>query len=296
MLSSTSRPVASVQLPFLKPRQPVRYLVQTNTVSMMGTWEQEYTNESVYQLTVLESSAAGCTVEVNRSGFRQTPTDGLGRLDADMASLLDRLLLRLGPNGALVAVQNKPDLLQRFQGLRPNLKLRYLNDPHITPDLIDNLDTILREEGHLERVLSHAPELNLLLPACYNRPLPAEPGLAWEGQSQCSNVLGSLSIPLRTRTLRLADLPADVAVALQTEGEFDELRFEFDNARTILQTLTGKIDIDPTPDVEYLESFEFDHQGQLLYAGRFVVYSVPGVFQGKIVTTVAPDLPVSAAS
>lgn len=286
MTHPTTTPPLSGALEFPTSRQPRRYAVQTDTLSVLGNWQYENTTDSVYQLTYLSASPEAGQVEVKRTQFKQTNSQGFSRLDGDVARLADHLLLRLAPTGQLTNVLNRADLQERFRALRPNLKLRYLNDPQITPALIDNLGTILDEEGHLERILTQSPELGLLLPPLVHQTFPTEPAPGTPGTKVLANVFSTLALPLLTRTRRIATPPDDVAISLQVEGQFDQTQYAFDDARKAMQTLTGQIDVDPTPTVQYLESYEFDTQHHLLHAGRLAVYGVPGVFMTKIVTTV----------
>ena len=293
MLITSSRTLPATNLPLYlalpTQKSSQRYIVQVDTESQLGGWS--YTNTAETQLTVSRNGvqAGRYAVGIQATNFRQTNSEGLNRLGADMVRLKAQLALTLAPSGQVTAVDNRAALAANYAALRPKWLARYEGDEQITPQLIDDIGRVFDEGSNLVQVLAQSPELALLLPDFYDRTYSM--GTNQTGRVVMPNVLITAPIPLITKLVRRLPQYPDVALDLQVTGELDRAAYAYDDIRTMLQEMTGEVTIDPTPDVQFVDTYEFNAGHELLYAARFFTCIFPGVFMTKIIVSLRPDLP-----
>ncbi|CCG99910.1 hypothetical protein FAES_1901 [Fibrella aestuarina BUZ 2] len=270
---------------------PRSYLIRTDTEMYVGDLSYHNVSEARLQLVRPESSR----VVMRSLSYRQTNNEGEHQKEAALAQLRHTLSLTLWPDGRINSLGNQPELLTRYRAIRANWRKQYPTDNDFTPAHLESIERVFADPDHLIRTISQAPEFELLLPAIYDRiytydqPIAGPPAII-------TPLTGSLTMPLQTTIVRRKPQYPDVALDLMLTGQLDKTLFPFDDARRWLQTLTGVVDIDPMPSLQYILTFEFDKQGNLLYAGRFVTCIYENVAMSKMVTTVGPDSPVSSAT
>ena len=279
------QPPFALTLPTLSSTRS--YLVDVDTEAYIGAWSYKNRSEIRYQLIREVATSNGQRLAVRSSGFRQINNEGLHRLDANMARLKQTLDLTLASSGQLQSVDNQADILNRFQPVRADWLRRYANDDFITPGVIDGVNTVLATPDQLVRTLSQSMDLGLLLPPIFQQAYTIGSPVAGP-TLELPRALATLSLPLTTTITRRPPTYPDVALDLVVTGQLDMKRFAFDEARTLLQQMTGVVEIDPTPDVQYIDTFEFDKTHQLLYAGRFVTVIFPEIAMSKTVVTISP--------
>ncbi|MEZ0611500.1 hypothetical protein ACAW74_23515 [Fibrella sp. WM1] len=262
---------------------PRTYLIRTDTERYVGDLSYHNVSEARLQLVRPESSR----VELRSLSYRQTNNEGENRMDAALAQLRHTLSLTLWPSGRIDSIENQPELLDRYKTIRASWQKQHPADKDFSPAHLEAIGRVFADPDHLIRTISQAPELELLLPAIYdrtytyNQPVAGPPAFI-------TPLTGSLVMPLKTTIVRRKPHYPDVALDLMLTGELDEKQFPFDEARRWLQTLTGVVDIDPTPAIQYILTFEFDRQHNLLHAGRFVTCIYEHVAMSKVITQVGP--------
>lgn len=282
-----AQPAVRLSLP--TDATPRTYRIKTDVEMHIGALTYENQQDMRLQFTPRPNRRAS----VRGLSFTQTNRTGEHRLDPDLAKLRHNLSLTRHPSGRIDTLDNHAELLAQFRALRTDYQRRFPNDPDLSPAFLGALDTLFADPDHLIRSLGQSPEFELLLPALYEQDYaydqPTDGPMAF-----IAPLAGTLLVPLQTTLTRRPPQYPDVALDLLLTGRIDEARFPFDDTRTLLQELTGVVDIDPVPEIQYLLTFEFDRRHHLLHAGRFVTCIYENVAMSKVITMLGPDQPAPA--
>lgn len=163
MSVSTGTPLIQLSLP-VSP-VPRSYLVRTDVELYVG--DLAYHNQVETRLQLSRPAARQATVR--GLSFRQTNNEGEHRIEGELARLRHHLNLALGPDGRPEAVVNQPELLGNLKALRADWQRRFPDDRDLSPVFFDSLEAVFADPARLVRSLSESPELDLLLPALYDR-------------------------------------------------------------------------------------------------------------------------------
>ena len=212
----------------------------------------------------------------------QTPAQGSARLTAELAPLLEKLVLETDATGRLVRVVNKPALRRQWADLLPQLRAKYRRDPDIPPALLAQLGQVLDGDDVLETTLVHSPEYGLLFPRLYGQPFSLAVPVA--GAARLPGFIGEIDLPLRTEAL-LADgdaLPG-MAGIVRVAGEVDGSRYPAAEARQVLCTLTDRPNLDTRLNALHHEQYTFGSHHELLEATRYTRAEIPGVVGRQLI-------------
>lgn len=238
-------------------------------------------NESASQLRLRRTlrqvtPTGGFIFELTTLARVQTPMAGAAGLSAELAPLLETLIIETDATGRLVHVANKNQLRTQWAALLPRLQAKYRQDPDVPPALLTQLGQVLDGDDALETVLARSPEYGLLFPPLYGQPLSTDTPLP--GSAVLSRFVGELDLPLRTETLLEAASPSgDVAGTVRVAGEVDEPHYAADEARRALCALTDQPNLDTSVVALHQETYTFGRRHELVEASRHTRGDVPGV-------------------
>jgi len=288
-LSAAEPSAASVQLDLadLPPRQECLVGVQTGV--RIGGVRYETSSQLVVRKTRQQATAQGWVVEVTTLDYQQEPNTELEELAGHLAQLKEHLLVEVAHTGHLRRILNKEEIRARWATLEPTLRAKYRTSADITPAVLDQVDTVLQGEEHLEAVLRQAPEYHLLFPAVFQQryhTATSQPGTA-----VVKRFLGELDLFVLTEA-RLAEPPASRgACTVQVVGWVDQALYPAAEVRQAVRALTDRFDVDPTLYLLYRETYALGpapYDG-VRHAASHTRYEVPGVV-GREVTALLTTL------
>lgn len=264
----------------------LEYTIKVETANLLGNLAYLNTRQTRFRKQPLRPTATGgWEYAVTVLAFEQTATEGLAQLDADTAALRRELRIETDETGTLCRVNNKEDLRQQWEALRPELEKKYRRSPDITPGMVQGLGLVLHGDGYLEDILRRGYEYGTLFPGLYGphydaRPVPGSP-------RTIARFLGDFDLPLLTTVRAQPTVPADVQLGLVVEGQLDTAHYPAEAVRKALCELTDQYDLDTRLNLQHLESYEFDRNAELRYGAQFTVFGVPGVLMSKTTCTLA---------
>lgn len=203
----------------------------------------------------------------------QTPAQGSARLTAELAPLLEKLVLETDAAGRLVRVVNKLQLRLLWADLLPRLRTQYRRDPDV---LLAQLGQVLDGDDTLETTLARSPEYGLLFPPLYGQPF--SPVVPVVGVALLPGFIGEIDLPLRTEALlaeRIAS-PGGAGV-VRIAGEVDGPHYPAAEARQALCALTDQPTLDTRVRALHHEQYTFGPRHELVAATRHTRAEVPGV-------------------
>lgn len=239
-------------------------------------------NETATRLRVRKTlrditRAGGCIFEVETLARLQTPEPtGAARLTAELAPLLETLVVETDATGRLVRVANKAQLRERWADLLPQLQAKYRRDPDVPPALLVQLGQVLDGDDLLETVLARSAEYGLLFPPLYGQTFSADTPVP--GVAVLPRFVGEIDLPLRTEALLdPAPLANGNAGMVRIAGEVNEEQYPADEARRGLCALTDQPNLDTAPVAIHRETYTFGRHHELVEAARHTRAEVPGV-------------------
>ena len=265
----------TLALPARAPSQV--FTLTTHTTLRLGNLMTESAAQSRVRRTLRATTPSGGYVfDLETLARCQTPAQGSARLTAELAPLLEKLVLETDAAGRLVRVVNKPQLRLRWADLLPRLRTKYRRDPDVPPALLAQLGQVLDGDDTLETTLARSPEYGLLFPPLYSQPF--SPVVPVAGAALLPGFIGEIDLPLRTEAL-LAESIASPGVAgiVRIAGEVDGAHYPAAEARQALCTLTDHPNLDTRVRALHHEQYTFGQHHELVAATRHTRAEVPGV-------------------
>lgn len=255
----------------------------THATLRLGSLISESTTQLRVRKTLHTATPAGGFIFKAETLARfQTPTQGSARLTAELAPLLEKLVLEIDATGRIVRVVNKPELRRQWAALRPQLRTTYRHDPDVPAALLDQLGQVLDGDDALEEMLASSLEYGLLFPVLYGQPLSRQMPLA--GLARLPGFIGELDLPLRTEARpELVTPPAGVSATIEVAGELDAAHYRAAEARKALCALTDQPRLDTRVAVLHHERYTFGSQHEVVEATRHTRAEVQGIM-GRQVT------------
>lgn len=280
---------ASVRLELAGQPASQDSVVVVQTGMRIGGALYQTTAQSVFRKTLQQATPNGWVVEVTTLDFTQEARTDLEELTGYLVRIKERLLVEVDRAGQLRRILNKEEVQAKWEALRPSLKAKYRASAEVTPVLLDQMATILREEGHLENVLRQAPEYQLLFPPVFDRLYHTD--TSERGRAEVKQFLGALDLPIVTEA-RLAEPPGAAGTCtVLVAGWVDGEHYPAADVRQAVRAITDRFDVDPTLHLLYRENYVLGPAPYLgvTHAARHVRYEVPGVV-GREVTAVLSTL------
>lgn len=271
----------------LPARQECVVVVQTGV--RIGGVRYDTAAQLIVRKTRQRPTPQGWLVELSTLDFSQEPTSDLEELAGYLAQVKEHLLVEIDRTGQLSRVLNKEELQAKWAALKPALQARYRSSAEVSGQLLDQLGTVLHEEGQLEHVLRQAPEYRLLLPAIFGRPYYT--AASQPGSTILQRFLGELDLAVRTEARLAAPASAAGACTVQVVGWIDEAHYPAAGVRQAVRALTDRFDVDPALHLLYRENYGLGpapYQG-VTHAASHTRYEVPGVV-GREVTALLTTL------
>jgi hypothetical protein len=258
------------------------FTLTTHATLRLGSLVTESARQLRLRRTLRQlTPTGGCVFELTALARVQTPMSGVAGLSAELAPLLETLLVETDATGRLARVANKAQLRERWADLLPTLRRKYRQDPDVPPALLAQLGQVLDGDDTLEAVLARSPEYGLLFPPLYDQYL--SPDTPLPGSAVLSRFVGEMDLPLRTETLLEAAAPAgDIAGTVRVAGEVDEPRYAADEARRALCALTDQPNLDTRVVALHQETYIFGRRHELVEASRHTRGEVPGVMSREL--------------
>lgn len=243
-------------------------------------------NEKATQLRVRKAMrqatpGGGFIFDITTLSRVQTPTQGAGQLTAELAPLLDALVVETDAAGRLLRVLNKAALRQQWAALKPELQAKYRRNSDVPPKLLHQLGQVLDEDDALETALANSSEYGLLFQPPYGLPFSAD--VPVPGTAVLPHFVGEIDLPLRTESLcEINDLSPGATGAVRVAGEIDLSRYRAADARRALCALTDEPNLDARVQVLHHERYTFGSQYELVEATRHTRADVPGVMSRQV--------------
>ena len=255
----------------------------THATLRLGSFITETATRLRVRKTLRDTTrAGGYLFTVETLARLQTPEPaGTARLTAELAPLLETLVVETDVTGRLVRVTNKAQLREQWADLFPQLQAKYRRDPDIPPALLAQLGQVLDGDDTLETVLARSPEYGLLFPPFYGQAF--SPDVPVPGTAVLARFVGEIDLPLRTEALlESANTTSSTAGTVRVAGEVDEAHYPADEARRSLCALTDQPNLDTHPVALHSETYTFGRGHELLEATRHTRGEVPGVMSRQL--------------
>ena len=236
---------------------PVLHRVESSTAVQVGTNRFENRTATVVQQTLLSKAADGYTIAVEVLGFQQQATDLFSQVTADLNQLSQRVVVRTDAQGCFAQVLNAPDLLQRWQHLRPALQQKYAKQPAVRP-FLESFDQQIGVPGTLELSLRNKGIYGALFPGLYGQALDNEQG--HRHYRQLPNFFNALPLPLQLTTLASLKPTASAVqeLTLTTTGQLDESQFDALAFQRMIQSIVDDVTFPVALEIEHTETYGVD--------------------------------------
>jgi len=209
--------------------------------------------------------------------FRQTDKSPLAGLLADLNPVNNQLLFEVSTYGDLLAIRNREQVEEQWQGLRPHIVQKYGRTPEGSA-FIEGFEQRLHSDTLLSS-FRHKGAYGVLFPGLFNPVGPA--GAIRHGYSErlMSGFFGSIDLPLRMHT---AIEPEGGEVMgkcrLRVTGQLDGERFDKPGFQSLVKQAMDMLNFRVAYKLDCQEEYDLDAGGWLTAARQELTFTVDNFY------------------
>jgi hypothetical protein len=266
-------------LPFSQPPAmpyPTRtYQVQTDTStsvrnrivsnSLTMTLRQTYHGRTKY-------GTEAVLIEV--LDFRQTDQSPLASLLADLNPVNNQLLFEITTAGELLAIRNREQVENQWQGLRPHIVQKYGRTPE-GKAFIEGFEQRLKSDTLLSS-FRHKGAYGVLFPGLFSPVGPADNIRRGYSERLMSGFFGSIDLPLRMHSPIAPEQEA--STKLRVTGEVDESQFDDARFQSLVKQAMDMLNFRVARRLNCQEEYDFDATGWLTAARQELTFTVDNFY------------------
>jgi hypothetical protein len=266
---------------------PITHQVDTTVAVQVGPNRLANSLSTLVRQTLVRRSAEGYLIGVEVLEATQQATDLFSQVTADLNELSQQLLLRTDAQGRLLQVANSPDLVRRWEQLRPALLRKYANQPSVA-SFLQAYGTQLTVPGTFEQSIFGKGIYGALFPGVYGQVLSATEGV--QKQRQLPNFFNQLALPLLLSTVAGPAPPSPfAAIQLTTTGRLDEKLFDRPSFERMMRDIVDDVTFSVELAVMQAETYVIDlSSGWIASGSQSLVVEVPGAYYQEVKHTIKP--------
>jgi|GEM_PF-3954431 len=259
---------------------PRTYKLTTTSHMRMNEAEERNVYHTVARQTLLERKPNNTyRLAVEILSFETENPTFFTALAADLNQVSNRLIIHTDIYGRLETIENKAEMVQTWQRIRPEVVKKY--QQYYPKAFFDAFGQNIQVEGVFEKTLRHKGLHGVLLPGLYG--YGYAPDAPISGRRVLEQFINQVELPLlTTTTARPAEPTADV-LHLDLAGQLNEAAFRDDELRRLFRTMADnpllKVDLTAT----CTESYQLEaSSGWLRSAEQRLKVEVPGIYHNEM--------------
>lgn len=258
---------------------PRTYQLTTTSVVRMNEAEEHNTYRTVARQTLLErkpNNTYRLALEV--LSFQADNPTFFNALAGDLNQVSNSLVIQTDVYGRLARIENKAELLQTWQRLKPVLVSKYRQ--YYPPAFFEAFEQNLQAEGVFEKTLRHKGLHGVLLPGLYGHDY--SPGVPVVGTRVLEQFINNIDLPLQTST-RVATNSLPGQLTLHLTGQLHQTALQEDDLRRLFRSMADNPLLKVSLTAACQERYDLDADtGWLLRAEQRLQAEVPGIYRNEM--------------
>ncbi|MGI4736994.1 MAG: hypothetical protein ACRYG7_17630 [Janthinobacterium lividum] len=255
------------------------YRLTTTSRVCMNEAEEQNTYHTVVRQTLLArkpNNTYRLALEV--LDFQAEKATLFNELAADLNQVSNSLVIQTDVYGRLVRIENKADMLQAWQRLKPGAVKKY--QPYYPPAFFEAFEQNIRAEGVFEKTLRHKGLHGVLLAGIYG--YGYVPDAPVPGTRVLEQFFNNIDLPLQTST-RLVAGPTPAQLTLHLTGTLHQAALREDDLRRLVRTMADNPLLKVSLTANCQERYDLDAAtGWLVAAEQRLQAEIPGIYHNEV--------------
>lgn len=264
----------------LSPLAPPRtYKLTTTSAVRLNEAEEQNTYTTIARQTLLERKPNNTyRLGLEVLSFETSNSTLFNSLAADLNQVSKSLVVQTDIYGRFDRIENKNELLQTWQRLKPAMVQKYRQ--HFPAAFFAAFEQNLRAEGVFEKTLRHKGLHGVLLAGFYG--YGYVPGVPVAGTRVIEQFFNAIDLPLKTE-LQLAATSAPATLTLHLTGTLNQAALRQDDLRRLLRSMAGNPLLKVSMQANCQERYELAAAtGELVRAEQHLLAEIPGVYRNEV--------------
>ena len=258
---------------------PRTYQLTTTSAMRMNEAEEQNTYRTVARQTLLERKPNNTyRLAIDILSFEADNATFFNELAADLNQVSNSLIVQTDVYGQLERIENKPEMLQTWQEIKPGIVKKY--QAKCPPTFFEAFERNLRTEGVFEKTLRHKGLHGVLLAGIYG--YGYVPGVPVPGTRVLEQFINQVALPLQTST-QLAASPTPAQLTLHLTGTLHQAALRQDDLRRLFRTMADNPLLKISLHATCQERYDLEIATNLLTrAEQHLLAEVPGIYRNEV--------------
>lgn len=258
---------------------PRTYQLTTTSSMRMNEAAEQNTYRTVARQTLLERKPNNTyRLAIDILSFEADNATFFNELAADLNQVSNSLVVQTDVYGQLERIENKPEMLQAWQHIKPGIVEKYR--AKCPPAFFEAFEQNLQAEGVFEKTLRHKGLHGVLLAGIYG--YGYVPEMPVPGTRILEQFINQVALPLQTST-ELAAGPMPAQLTLHLTGTLHQAALREDDLRRLFRTMADNPLLKVRLQASCQERYDLEAAtGLLTRAEQHLLAEIPGIYRNEV--------------